>query len=74
MALLGLPYLLNAFLCVQVAKEDYNLGFERERLMQRRQESSLGEKGSQVKGHSADCWLPVRVRNCIRQKSLCLVL
>lgn len=74
MALLGLPYLLNAFLRVQIAKEDYNLGFERERLVQRRQESSLGKNGCQVKVHSADCWLPASARDCTRQKSLCLVL
>lgn len=74
MALLGLPYLLNAFLHVQVPKEVYNLGSKRERLMRRWQESNLGEKDCQVKVHSADCWLPVRVRDCTRRKSLCLVL
>lgn len=74
MALLGLPYLLDAFLHVQVTKEDFNLGSKRERLMRRRQESSLGEKDCQVKVHSADCWLPVRAPDCTRQKSLCLVL
>lgn len=55
MALLGSPYLLNAFLCVQVAKRDYNLGFGRERLMQRQQESNLGKKG--LSGEGSQCRL-----------------
>lgn len=38
MELLGLYHLLNAFLCVYGAKQDYNLDFEGERLIQRQQE------------------------------------
>lgn len=38
MELLGLHHLLNAFLCVCDDKQDYNLDFEGERLIQRQQE------------------------------------
>ena len=49
-----LTLFISAFLHVQVAKEDYNLGSKRERLMQRRQESSLGER---LSGEGSQCRL-----------------